>query len=389
VFERIEDSMRASLLLAAMLASRVAGAQTPDRVQTLLEELTNAFGPSGYEEPVRAIMRRELTPLSDRLETDGLGSLIAILGRDPGAPKIMIAAHMDELGMIVRHITPEGYIKFQTLGGWLDQGLINQRYLIRTRRGEVRAIAGLKTPHVMSPEERVRLTPRQNIFLDVGAANRQDAEERLGIRPGDPIAPESRFATLSGGRLYVAKAWDDRAGLGVMVEVMRRLKQSPPNATVYAVATTQEEIGLRGAQTSSYRVRPDIGISLEAGVAADYPGIHDDEAQERLGKGVGMFLHDSSMIPNLKMRDFVIDLAKEKGIPLQFNVLSGYGEDGAEMQRSHGGNPSVNITVPTRYMHNHNGIIHRDDFDRAVDLVTELVRRLDAGTVKRLRSFEQ
>ena len=362
-------------------------AQT-DRAAHLLEELSNAYGPSGFEGPVRVIVRRELTPLADRIETDGLGSLIAVLARNADAPRVMIAAHMDELGMMVKHVTENGFVKFQTLGGWLDQGLINQRFVILTRKGEVRGVTGLKTPHVMAAEERGRVTRKDDIFIDVGAVSRQDAEERLGIRPGDPIAPDSRFTVLNGGPLYVGKAWDDRAGVGVMIEVMRRLKANPPTATVFAAATVQEEIGLRGAHTSSYIVKPDIGISMEAGVSADYPGISADEAQERLGRGPGMFLHDSSMLPNLKLRDLFIDVAREKGLPLQFNVLSGYGEDGAEMQRTFAGIPSINITVPTRYLHNHNGIIHRQDFDRAVDLVTEVVRKLDAETVKRLKAFE-
>jgi endoglucanase len=150
----------------------------------------------------------------------------------------------------------------------------------------------------------------------------------------------------------------------------------------------QEEIGLRGAQTSSYIVKPDIGISIEVGVAADFPFINEEQAQERLGGGPGIFLHDSSMLPNLKLRDFVADTAADKGIPLQYEVLSGYGEDGAMMQRAYGGAPSVNITVPTRYLHSHNGMLHRDDFDRAVELIVEIIRRLDRPTVERLKSFD-
>jgi endoglucanase len=240
----------------------------------------------------------------------------------------------------------------------------------------------------MSLTERGRIIERDRIFLDVGATSRQDAEERLGIHPGDPIAPDSKFLVLNDGRRYVGKAWDDRIGLAVMIEVMRRLRQSPAPNTLYGVATVQEEIGLRGAHTSSNIVKPDIGLSIEVGVAADYPGITLDEAQEKIGAGPGLFLHDSSMLPNLKLRDFIMDVARDKKIPLQFNVLSGYGEDGAEMQRVHGGAPAINITVPTRYLHNHNGLLSRDDFDRAVDLVTEVVRRLDAATVRRLKSFE-
>ncbi len=365
-----------------------AFARDLDRIERLLQELTEAHGPSGFEGPVRAIVRREITPLASSVETDGLGSLIATLRGPSESPRVMIAAHMDELGMLVKYVTADGFVKFQTLGGWLDQGLINQRFTILTRKGPVYGITGLKTPHVMSQQERSRVFERDRIFLDVGAANRQDAEERLGIRPGDPIAPDSRFLPLNDGKLYVGKAWDDRVGLAVMIEVMRRLKQNPAPNSVYAVATVQEEIGLRGARTSSFQVKPDIGLSIEVGVAADYPGISQDEAQERLGSGPGIFLHDSSMLPNIKLRDFVADVARERRIPLQFNLLSGYGEDGSEMQRVYGGAPAVNITVPARYLHNHNGVIHRDDFDRAVELVTEVVRRLDAGMVKRLKSFE-
>jgi endoglucanase len=154
------------------------------------------------------------------------------------------------------------------------------------------------------------------------------------------------------------------------------------------VATVQEEIGLRGAHTSSNIVKPDIGLSIEVGVASDYPGISLDEAQEKVGAGPGLFLHDSSMLPNLKLRDFVIDVARDRKIPLQFELLTGYGEDGAEMQRAHGGAPAINITVPTRYLHNHNGLLDRHDFDRTVELVTEVVRRLDAAAVRRIKSFE-
>jgi endoglucanase len=375
------------LLTGLLAAPSVAQTDSLDGVERLLEELTNAHGPTGFEGPVRKIVRREFAPLADDIQTDGLGSVIARL--DGGSDvKVMMAAHMDEVGMLVRRITPEGFLTFQTVGGWLGQALINQRYIILTRKGPVRGITGLKTPHVTPQSERPHLHDRDRIFVDVGATSRRDAEERLGIRPGDPIAPDSRFMKLNDPKLYVAKAWDDRIGLAVEIEVLKRLKRNPPPNTVYAAATAQEEVGLRGAQTSSYIVKPDIGLSIEVGVAADYPGITPDQAQERLRDGPGIFLHDSSMLPNLKLRDFVIDVAKEKGIPLQFEVLSGYGEDGAQMQRAHGGAPSINITIPTRYLHNHNGVLHRDDFDRAVELVTEIIQRLDRATVERLKSFD-
>ena len=359
-----------------------------DNIESLLEELTNAYGPPGFEGPVRSIMRREFSSLCDHMETDGMGSLMARLGENDGTPRIMMAAHMDEVGLMVKFVTAEGYVRFQTLGGWLDQALINQRWIILTRNGPVQGVTGLKTVHVMTTEARNQIFKRDQMFIDVGASSLEDAEERLGIRPGDPIAPDSRFTILGKGSLYLAKAWDDRVGLAVMVEVMRRLKDAPPPNTLYAVATAQEEVGLRGAHTSSYLVEPDIGINLESGVAGDYPGISQEESQEGVGKGPAIFLHDASMLPNLKLRDLFIDVAKEKKIPIQFDVLTGYGEDGAEIQKSRGGAPSINIAVPTRYLHTHYGIISREDFDRTVELIGAVTQRLDTTTVQDLKRFD-
>jgi putative aminopeptidase FrvX len=353
----------------------------------LLEELTNAYGPSGFEGPVRDIMRREIGPLSDHVEVDGIGSLIARKDGTSDSPRIMIAAHMDEVGLMVKYVTDEGYIKFQTLGGWLDSALVGQRWVILTRKGPVHGITGMKTVHVMTPEERTAGFKRDDMFLDVGAKNKEHAEVLLGIRPGDPIAPDSKFEALNGNDYLLGKAWDDRIGLAIMIEVMRSIQESPIQGTLFAVSTVQEEVGLRGAKTSSFLVNPDIGINIESGVAADYPGITQDEAQERLGNGPGIFLHDTTMLPNLKLRDLVIDVSEENNIPLQFEVLAGYGEDGAEMQRAFGGAPVVNISVPVRYLHTHNGIIHRRDIDQAAQLVARLVQRLDHDTVDRIARF--
>ncbi len=364
---------------------------TYSRQRQLLAELSNAFGPTGYEAPVRAIMRRELEPLTDALETDGIGSLIARIGDEADdVPRVMLAAHMDEVGLMVRQITAEGFLTIQTLGGWLDQALINQRWVVMTRNGPIPGLTGIKTPHVMQPDARNQVFKKESIFIDVGARDKEDAEQRLAIRPGDPVAPDSRFQEMAGGELYIGKAWDDRAGVAGLIEIARALREStePLPATVYLVATVQEEVGLRGAHTSSFHVMPDIGINLESGVAGDYPGITKDEAQEELGKGPTVFLHDSSMIPNLRLRDFFVDAAAELEIPLQFNVLSGYGQDGAEMQKAGSGAPSINIAVPTRYLHSHNSVIHRDDFSNAVRLVTEVVRRLTPETVSALTTFD-
>jgi putative aminopeptidase FrvX len=375
------------LIALSILVPRTA-AQELDPIAQLLKELSEAPGPSAFEEAVREIVVREFRALDASIAYDGLGSVHATLPGHTSGPRIMVTAHMDEVGLMVQHITSDGFIYVKMLGGMLEQALPGQRWTILGRSGPVLAVSGLRTTHVTPPAQRTQVWPLEQTFLDVGATSREEVE-RLGIRPGDGIAPLSEFAVLPNGR-YAGKAWDDRAGIGVMIAAARRIragKLSLP-AQVIWVATTQEEIGLRGANTAVALARPDLGISIEAGVAADYPGILPTQAQERLGAGPGIFLLDSSMIPNRRLRDFFFDVAAEAGLPLQREVLTGYGQDGAEIQRHDTGRPAVNITVPTRYLHGHTGIIQRSDFDQAVELLIQALTRLDAATVERLASFE-
>lgn len=360
-----------------------------EETEKLLQELTDVCAPTGFEGPVRSIVNRHLERFCDEIYVDGIGSLIAqVNDRQDSRPNVMLAAHMDEVGLMVKYITEEGYLKFQTIGGWLDQALINQRWVIRTKKGLVKGITGIKTPHVIPAENRGQIFKKEQMFIDIGASDKNDAVNRLGVGPGDPIAPDSSFANLNGSSLYVGKAWDDRIGLAVMIQVADRLQGGDIPNNLHLVSTVQEEVGLRGAQTSSYLVGPDIGINLESGVAGDYPGSTLDESQEKIGFGPAIFLHDSSMIPNLKLRDFVLEIAGQEKVPIQFDVLSGYGQDGAEIQRSRGGSPSINIAIPTRYLHSHNGVISIEDFDNAVRLVTSLVRALDGDTVREIRRFD-
>jgi len=354
----------------------------------LLKALSEAPGPSGFEEEVRKIVVGEFSALGAKVEYDGLGSVLATLpGGAASGPRVMVTAHLDEVGLMVQHITPDGFLRVKTLGGILEQALPDQRWTILGRNGPVPAISGLRTTHVLPASQRGVVWPLEETFLDVGAGSREEVE-KMGIRPGDGIAPMSSFLALPNGR-YAGKAWDDRVGLGVMIAASRRIRAEniALRTPIVWVATTQEEIGLRGAQTAVQKARPDLGISIEAGVSADYPAITPTQAQERLGAGPGLFLLDSTMIPNRKLRDFFFDVAQQSKIPLQPNVLTGYGEDGAEIQRYDSGRPVVNMTGPTRYLHSHTGIIQRADFDRAVDLLVQVLTRLDAAKVTELASF--
>lgn len=370
------------LLAAALLAC--PGLAMADPTETLLRDLSNAPGPSGFEEAVRAIMVPRMKAASEDLRYDGLGSVIARQGSS--GPRVMLDAHMDELGGVLRRVTPDGFLSMQMLGGWLDQALAGQRWVIIGSKGPVHAVSSIRDIHLAPAEERGSLIKRDAVFLDVGAGSAAEVAA-LGIAPGDPVVPDSGFEVLNGTANYAGKAWDDRVGCAVLLMAMERLKVTGHPNQIFFVATVQEEIGLRGARTATAIVKPDIGIAIEGGVTGDAGGAHPEESQVKLGHGPGLFLYDSSALPNRKLVSLIRKVAGEAGVPLQFDLVQGYGDDSAEMQTVAGGAPTVNLVVPARYTHVHTGVINRHDFDQTVDLVVALLRRLDAKTVADLRDF--
>jgi putative aminopeptidase FrvX len=356
-----------------------------DRVVQLLKLLTEAPGPPGFEEPVRKIMAEQMKPFADKISYDGLGSVIAQQGTS--GPHIMLDAHMDELGGMVRRIRPDGFISMQMLGYWLTAALPDQRWVILGSKGPVLAVTDIWDAHI-APHDASGHTAQQDLYLDTGARSAADVAA-LGISPGDPVAPESDFAMLANNR-YLAKAWDDRVGCAVMLEVMRRLQKTPhPNQVFYA-ATVQEEgsIEMRGAQTSARLINPDIGFSLEVGIPNDVPGPGPEAAQEVLGGGPGMMLYTFSELPNRKLVAHVKEIAAARQIPLQFDFVPGFGDDAGAIKLHNIGIPVTTVLVPARSTHAHNGIIDRADFDRTVDLMVALIQSLDAATVAKLKSFE-
>ncbi len=356
-----------------------------DRTEHLLQRLSDAPGPPGAEEAVRAIMVGEMKPfVTEGIRYDGMGDVIAQQGKT--GPRIMIDAHMDELGGMVRRVTPTGFLTMQMLGGWLDQALVDQRWTIIGSKGPVHAVTGIRDIHVVPADERTRVFPRDMLYLDVGAKSAEEAAA-MGVEPGDPVVPDAPFTVMNGSDNYLGKAWDDRIGCAVLLEAMRRTATMPHANQLIYVATVQEEVGLRGARAATQTVRPDIGIAIEGGITGDTAGAHPEETQAKLGAGPGMFLYDSSTIANRKMVAMVKATAREKGIPLQLDLVQGYGDDSAEMQTAAGGAPTVNLVVPVRYTHAHNGIVNRKDFDRMVDLVVDLLVKMDARTVEGLRDF--
>jgi putative aminopeptidase FrvX len=373
--------------LAALLAASPLAAQQQDATVRLLAELTNADGAPGFEGPVRDILRREWKGLLKDLRTDGMGNLIGSMAGQAERPRILLMAHMDEVGFLVRYIDANGFVFMNNVGGYIDQSVLTQRFTIMTPKGPVTGYTGMKSGHIVSAEERSHLIPLQDMFLDIGAKSADEAEA-MGVRPGLPVTYRTSFEVLNGTGRYLARAWDDRSGLAAITQVLQQLGGSSHANTVAVAATVQEEVGLRGAAVVQASTDPDIVINLDIGIAGDFP-LHTSPklTQPVLGKGPAVFVFDASMIPNNKLVEWTLQVAKQNDIPVQFESVSGYGEDGAQLQKSGQGIPTVNLGVPTRYAHSQSGVIDRADYDNLVKLLVALVRNLSATDAKAIREF--
>lgn len=354
-----------------------------DDIEKLLKELTEASGVSGHEGEVRRLIQKHFTPLGE-ISHDRLGSVICKRRGAADQPKVMLAAHMDEIGFIVSHVTKDGFIRFANLGGWWDQVLLAQRVIIKTAKGDVTGTIGAKPPHLLSDEERKRLVDSKDMYIDIGATSYAEVEA-AGVRVADPILPVSEFAVLANGRTYLSKAFDDRGGCAVVITAMRRMLDADHPNTLYGVATVQEEVGLRGARTSVSLVEPDVAIILEGTAVNDMPGGGEEGQVFRLGGGPVVTFFRQDMIPNRGLRDSVVDTAKKLGIPIQIRAdrIRG-GTDGAAIHLHSGGVPTVVLSLPVRYVHSHGSILHRGDFDGAVELLAAVVQQLDKKMVDAL-----
>ena len=353
-----------------------------DRTERFLKELTETPGVPGYESQVRALMRRYLEPVAT-IEQDRIGSIIGKRVGRAESPRVMLVGHMDEVGFMVRYVTKEGFVKFQPLGGWWDQVLLGQRVTIKTSKGDAIGVIGAKPPHLLPKDERDKVVKKKDMYIDIGATSSEEVVE-AGVRVGDPIIPVSDFTVLANSQTYMAKALDNRVGCALAVQTLERLAVDQHPNVVYAVGTVMEEVGLRGAKTTVHVVNPDVALILEVDICGDVPGIKEEESAIKLGAGPTMLVYDARMIPNLKLRDLVIATAEELEIPLQFSAMPGGATDGGMIHLHDEGVPTVVIGVPTRHIHSHSAIMHRDDYDRALDLIVTLVKKLDAATVKDL-----
>ncbi|WP_188206368.1 M42 family metallopeptidase [Alkalibacillus aidingensis] len=354
-----------------------------DEQLTMLKDLTDAKGIPGNEKEAREVMTQYITPYADEVTTDHLGSLIAKKVGQENGPKIMVAGHLDEVGFMITRIDDKGFLYFQTVGGWWNQVMLAQRVTIATRKGDVTGVIGSKPPHILSPEARKKPVEIKDMFIDIGASSKEEAEE-FGVRPGDSVVPYFDFTVMNNEKLLLAKAWDNRIGCAIAIDVLKELQgENHPNE-VYGVGTVQEEIGLRGARTSAHAVQPDIGFGVDVGIAGDMPGVSDKDAAAKMGDGPQIILYDASMVSHKGVRDFVVETAEENDIPFQYDSMAGGGTDSGSIHLTANGVPSLSITVPTRYIHSHAAMLHRDDYENAVKLIVEVIKKLDRETVDKI-----
>lgn len=355
-----------------------------DETLLMLKALTDVNGIAGNESQPRQVMKRMIEPYTDSITYDGIGSLIAEKKGTEDGPRIMVAGHLDEVGFMVTRIDEKGFLFFQTIGGWWSQVMLSQRVTVTTSKGEeITGIIGSTPPHVLPLEERKKPADIKDMFIDIGAASREEAME-WGIRPGDMITPYFEFTVMRNEKMLMAKAWDNRIGCAIAIEAMKRLKDEQHPNIFYGVGTVQEEVGLRGAKTAAAAVKPDIAISVDVGIAVDTPGLSEKHGIAKAGEGPGLVLYDASLVAHKGLREFIEGVAEEMDIPYQYDHIPGGGTDAGSFHVAGTGAPSIAITIPTRYIHSNAGILNRDDFENAVNLIVELVKRLDRETVEQI-----
>ncbi len=336
----------------------------------ILEKLSNACGVAGREEEVRVLMKKLLKPNVDEIKEDKLGNIIGIKKGKKNAPTVMLAAHMDEIGLMVKTITKEGFLKFTKIGGIDDRILIAQKVVVHTSSGPIRGVIGAKPPHILREEEKKKIMEADKLFIDIGATSKEHAQ-KTGVLIGDPVSFDIKF-TRVGKDVIIGKAFDNRIGCAALIEILKRLKEV--ECTIYAVGTIQEEVGLRGATVAAFQLHPDVGMALDVTVAGDTPGVQEAEAPIKMRKGPSITVTDSGLITHPKVLRWLIDAAEENKIPYQLEVVLGGTTDAARIALSREGVPSGVISIPTRYIHSPASLLSLSDLEKTVKLVVTAIK---------------
>jgi putative aminopeptidase FrvX len=342
------------------------------KIKGLLEKLSNAHGISGYEGGVREVIKKEVESCVDELKIDNFGNLIAI--KKGKSPSVMIAAHMDEIGLMVKYIDDEGFVRFAKVGGWFDQTLVNQRVLLHTRKGTVTGVIGSKPVHVMKSEDKKKAIEAKDMFIDVGASSRDEATA-MGVEPGVTASLDQKLAELANDRV-TGKAFDDRAGGAVLITALQRIA-GMKLTSVMGVFTVQEEVGLKGARTSAFGLNPDVGIAIDTCIPGDHPGIKKTDSAVEIGKGPSITVMDAGgrgVITHPRVLEWLCETAKAKGIPYQMDITESGTTDASAISLTREGIPSGVISVATRYIHTPVEVLSLKDLAQTADLVVEAIK---------------
>ena len=338
----------------------------------VLEKLSNTCGVAGREEEVRVLMKKLLKPHVDEVKEDKLGNIIGIRKGKKNAPTVMLAAHMDEIGLMVKTITKEGFLKFTKIGGIDDRILIAQKVIVHTSKVPLGGVIGAKPPHILKEEEKKKVMEADNLFIDIGATDEKDAQ-KMGVCVGDPVSFDIQF-TRVGKDAVMGKAFDDRVGCAILIETLRRLREV--ECTVYAVGTIQEEVGLRGATVAAFQLQPDVGMALDVTVAGDTPGVQESETHIKMRKGPAITVTDSGLITHPKVLKWLIDAAEQNKVPYQLETGLGGTTDAARISLSREGVPSGVISIPTRYIHSPASLLSLKDLENTVKLTVAAIKNV-------------
>lgn len=344
----------------------------------LIEDLSNAFGVSGFEDEIRNVLKEKIEPFMDEVRTDVLGNLIATTGT--GELKLMLDAHMDEIGFIIQHIDNEGFLRFAPIGGWDPRILLTHAVTIFTRKGtKVRGVIGAKPPHLLKEEERKKPIPLDEMFIDIGTFSKEEMDE-LGVQVGDPAT--IHYPLEKHRDVVIGKALDDRAGCAVLVQVLEEVANQDLDLTVVANFAIGEEVGLRGARTAAYQINPDIAIALEGTIGADMPGVPAHKRATTLGLGPAISVADRSIIVSPKLVQAIENVAEKEKIPWQYKKPLFGGTDAGAIHLMRGGILTGVISVPCRYIHSPLSLMRLDDFENTVRLVNAFTQQVNKLKLK-------
>jgi putative aminopeptidase FrvX len=340
----------------------------------LLKRICESPGIPGREDVIRRLVRDELAAVVDETSIDALGNVVG-LRRGQGGPRVMVAAHIDEIGFLVKHIDDKGFLRLQPVGGFDPRVLVAQRVDVHGYGGKVlRGVLGVsaKPIHLLEPSE-IKPPKIEELFVDVGLSA---DEVRANVEVGDMVTLER--VVEPAGNTVIGKSMDDRVCVFQMIEALRQLN-GPTKAEIVAVATTQEEVGLRGALTAAQHIQPDIAVALDITLAMDIPGAVDQDAVTRLNQGVGIKIMDSSFISNHKLVAHLREIARTYDIPHQLEILPRGGTDAGSMQKVHGGVPAITLSIPTRYVHTVNEMCAVSDINAAINLLARYLEHAHEG----------